>query len=362
MSERIIFHVDVNSAFVSWSSIQLLNNGAKIDYRTVPSVAAKNINVRGSIVTSKSIPAKQYGIITGEPTLFAVRKCPNLVILPLDFDWYRTCSSNMMGICRKYSSIVQPFSIDECFIDMSDFPYDGRHMVEIAYNLKDEIRDTLGFTVNVGVGPNKLLAKMASDMSGPDQVHRLCDDNFKMFLWGLDVQKLFFCGPKSADRLRSNGIMTIGDLACTPLEYVQQIIGQKFGAVLWQYANGIDESPVVTDVRKRKSLSHAHTLEHDAMTYNEVLIALQDVVREASKRLDAEGVKARLFSVSLRSNAFEIVSKQHKEDVAVNGYDDIYRCCVELTKQIYIVGVPIRQVGVGIGCFEEIDELSEGEE
>jgi DNA polymerase-4 len=352
MTDRVIFHVDVNSAFVSWSSLKLLMEGSTVDYRMVPSIAAKNMDRRGSIVTSKSVSAKKYGIVTGEPTSFAIRKCPGLVVLPLDFDWYRNCSSRMMSVCRAYSEVVQPFSIDECFIDMSDFDYSVHSKLEVAYQLKNQIKSELGFTVNVGVGPNKLLAKMASDMDGPDKVHYLHKDNLEFFLWDLDVQKLFFCGPKSADKLRTNGILTIGDLAKSHIERIQEIVGEKFGTVLWQYANGIDDSPVVTEVRKRKSLSHAHTLEYDAMTLNDVLKALRNLCDDVCLRLRNENTRCRLVYVSLRSNMFVTWSKQRKVSNWISSSDDIYAVAAKLVEEIYQSGVPIRQVGVGVGSFE----------
>ena len=352
MSERIIFHIDVNSAFVSWSSVKLLLSGCKIDYRTVPSIAAKNMSKRGSIVAAKSIPAKSFGIVTGEPTSFAVRKCPGLVVLPLDFEWYRKCSADMMNICYKYSNVIQQFSIDECFIDMSNFNYQGRNKIEVAYQLKNEIKSELGFTVNVGIGSNKLLAKMASDMEKPDKVHYLHEGNFKQFLWHLDVQELFFCGPKSSEKLRACGIYTIGDLANSSMEDVQRIIGQKFGTVLWLYANGIDDSPVVTEVRKRKSISHAHTLEYDVNCLDNLLMALREVSDEVVRRLILENERAKLVFVNLRKSNFETLSKQHKEDVWINTEDALFESAVRLVKQIYQDGVEIRQVGVGVSCFE----------
>lgn len=347
-----VVDIDVNSAFVFWSSVKLLLSGANIDYRKVPSIAAKNMAKRGSIVAAKSIPAKAFGIVAGEPTFFAMRKCPGLVVLPLDFEWYRKCSADMMAICASYSDVIQQFSIDECFIDMTNFPYGEKNKIEVAYQLKDEIKSELGFTVNVGIGPNKLLAKMASDMSKPDKVHYLHEGNFRQFLWHLDVQELFFCGPKSSEKLRACGIYTIGDLAKSHMEDVQRIIGQKFGTVLWRYANGIDDSPVVTEVRKRKSISHARTLEEDVTTLDAVLDALREVSDEVARRLVIENERAKLVFVSLRKSDFDTFSKQHKESSWIKTSDEIYEAAVRLVHQMYKEGMQIRQIGVGVGAFE----------
>ena len=356
MSDRIIFHVDVNSAFVSWSAVKLLQHGAKTDYRLVPSIAAKNMDKRGSIVAAKSIPAKVYGIETGEPTLFAVRKCPGLAVLPLDLEWYKECSKNMMNICAGYSSAIQQFSIDECFIDMTNFDYHDKDKIEIAYQLKDEIRSKLGFTVNVGIGPNKVLAKMASDMSKPDKVHYLHEGNFRQFLWGKDVQDLFFCGPKSAAKLRTYDIHTIGELAKTPLEDVRSILGNKFGNMLWSYANGIDDSDVVTEERQRKSLSHAKTLDKDVRTLSEVVDDVKELCERLSRELKTEGKTAKLVQVSLKTREFMMLSKQHTCDDHISGTNDILDEAIRLMSLIWPEDTMIRQIGVGVGSLHDIKQ------
>ena len=168
--DRIIFHIDVNSAFLSWTAVQRLGRGETLDIRTVPSVVSGDPNDRRSIVTAKSIPAKKYGINTAEPVSMAIRKCPNLIVVGGDWEWYKKCSEAFIAICRTFSPVLQQFSIDECFIDMTGRT-DIKHAVDVAGKLRDEIKTRLGFTVNVGVGSNKLLAKMASDFEKPDKVH-----------------------------------------------------------------------------------------------------------------------------------------------------------------------------------------------
>ena len=168
---RIIFHIDVNSAFLSWSAVKRVQEGLP-DLRLVPSVVSGDPSDRRSIVTAASMPAKKLGIKTAEPVSMSLRKVPDLVIVQGDWEWYRRCSEGFIGICRRYSPILQQFSIDECFLDMSGC-CEGRDPVAVATQLKDEIKTQLGFTVNVGVGSNKLLAKMASDFEKPDKVHTL---------------------------------------------------------------------------------------------------------------------------------------------------------------------------------------------
>ena len=158
---RVIFHIDVNSAFLSWTAVKLVMEGGQ-DIRQVPSVVSGDPSDRRSIIAAASMPAKKLGIRAAMPVTMALRKCPQLVIVRGDWEWYKRCSEGFIAICRSYSPVLQQFSIDECFIDMS-LRLGSQDPVEIATRLKDEIKSRLGFTVNVGVGPNKLLAKMASD-------------------------------------------------------------------------------------------------------------------------------------------------------------------------------------------------------
>ena len=168
---RIIFHIDVNSAFLSWSAVKLVKEG-QADIRLIPSVVSGDPSDRRSIITAASIPAKKLGIKTAQPVSMALRTCPGLVIVRGEWEWYKRCSEGFISICRSYSPVLQQFSIDECFIDMS-LRCTRENAVSVATRLKDQVKGTLGFTVNVGIGSNKLLAKMASDFEKPDKVHTL---------------------------------------------------------------------------------------------------------------------------------------------------------------------------------------------
>ena len=186
--DRVVFHIDVNSAFVSWSAVKILSEGGQ-DIRLVPSVVSGDPSDRRSIVTAKSIPCKKFGINTAEPVSMALRKCPGLVIVRGDWEWYKRCSNNFIAICRTYSPILQQFSVDECFIEMTG-RLEGKDPVAVAHQLREEIKARLGFTVNVGVGSNKLLAKMASDFEKPDKVHTLWSSEVQEKMWPLQVRDL----------------------------------------------------------------------------------------------------------------------------------------------------------------------------
>ena len=170
--ERLIFHVDVNSAFLSWEAAKRVKMGLP-DLRDIPSCIGGDPSKRTGIVVAKSIPAKKYGIQTGEPMAMAFRKCPNLVAVPSDFELYDKCSRAFKKICGSYAPVMESFSIDEVFLDMTGASYIYPDPVATAHELKDKIRTELGFTVNIGISTNKLLAKMASDFEKPDKVHTL---------------------------------------------------------------------------------------------------------------------------------------------------------------------------------------------
>ena len=244
----IIFHVDVNSAFLSWTAVKRLKeNPDSVDLRTIPSVIGGDVKTRHGIVTAKSIPAKKYGIQTAEPINSALQKCPKLVVVPSDFKTYREYSHAFIDILKTYSEVLEQVSIDEAYLDVTalediypspDFP------LNVAKMIRDEIRDNLGFTVNVGISSNKLLAKMASDFTNPDKTHTLFPSEIKEKMWPLDIGDLYGCGKKTAEKLRSVGIRTIGDVASYSEEMLTSLLGEKTGEYIYRSANGIGSETV----------------------------------------------------------------------------------------------------------------------
>lgn len=225
-TERLIFHIDVNSAFLSWESARRVNQGLP-DLREIPSCVGGDPKKRTGIVVAKSIPAKKYGIQTGEPVAMALRKCPNLVIVPSDFELYDKCSRAFKAICASFAPVMESFSIDEVFLDMTGTSLIYPDPVAAAYELKDKIHSELGFTVNVGISTNKLLAKMASDFQKPDRVHTLFPDEISEKMWPLPIRNLLFLGKASEQKLLNQGIRTIGDLARERETNVQLWLGEK---------------------------------------------------------------------------------------------------------------------------------------
>ncbi|WP_194608035.1 DNA polymerase Y family protein [Clostridium vitabionis] len=320
MAERVIFHVDVNSAFLSWTSVKRLEHGES-DLRDIPAVIGGDPGKRTSIVTAKSIPAKKLGIRTGEPVSMALRKCPDLVIVPSDFAWYRECSRRFIAACRNYSPDLEQFSIDECFLDMSGMRRIFPDLLAAAGKLKDEIRDTLGFTVNVGVGSNKLLAKMASDFEKPDKVHTLFTKEIPAKLWPLPVPELLFVGRASAELLARNGIRTIGDLASADTAYLAGLVGRKAAEQYHAYANGIDDAPVQSAPPEAKGFSVSTTTEEDVTERAEAHAILKDLADSVASRMRRAGYRAYGVSVQIRAGDYSVRVNRSRQTKLENPTD-----------------------------------------
>lgn len=344
MAERVIFHIDVNSAFLSWTSVARLKIG-KSDLRTVPSVISGDPDKRTSVVLAKSVPAKKYGIKTGEPVSAALRKCPGLVTAPPDFRLYSKYSADLMNICRDYTPCLEKFSIDECFLDMSGTENIYPDILSVAHEIKNRIKNELGFTVNVGVGSNKLLAKMASDFEKPDKVHTLFSEEIETKMWPLPVSDLLFLGRATAQKLEKISIKTIGELAVADIKTLKVTVGGKAGEQLHDYANGIDDSPVDDSPREVKSYGHSITVEEDVTdlkTARSLLLSLTDA---AASRMRTGGCKAYNISVNIRDSSFKNRSHQRALNSPTDVTQDIYAVVKSLFAEIWH-GEPLRLLGV----------------
>ena len=344
---KLVFHIDVNSAFLSWEAARRVRLGED-DIRLIPSAIGGDREKRTGVILAKSIPAKNFGIKTGEPVAMALRKCPDLFLARPDFRLYEQCSRAFMDICREYTPVVEKYSIDECFLDMS-----GTHRlypdpIAIAHTIKDQIRDTLGFTVNVGIGDNKILAKMASDFEKPDKVHTLYRHEIPRKMWPLPVRELFSVGASTAEKLERARIRTIGDLANTPLDRVQRIVGVKMGKQIHDFANGLDDAPVLSAHEEAKGYSISTTLEEDVVATEQahkVLLALTDSV---TARMRADSVKAYCVAVSIRSNDFKTRSHQRKLMDATDISKEVYQISKQLFSELWDGHTPLRLLGVAL--------------
>lgn len=344
--ERLIFHVDVNSAFLSWEAARRVKEGLP-DLREIPSCIGGDPKSRRGIVVAKSIPAKKYGVTTGEPVSMALRKCPELVCVPGDFALFETCSRAFKKICASYAPVMESFSIDEVFLDMSGTEKIYPDPVKLAHEIKDRIREELGFTVNIGIGTNKLLAKMASDFEKPDKVHTLFPAEIPTKMWPLPVRDLLFLGKASEQKLIKAGIKTIGEMARYPETEIQRLLGEKTGHQLYEYANGRDDSPVRGEREEAKGYSAETTTEEDIVTYEQafsLLLAQCDVV---AARMRKDGKKCSCVSVTYRMLDFRTRSHQKKLGNPTDVTEEIF---VQVKNLLYECWQcqPLRLIGVAL--------------
>ncbi len=344
--DRIIFHIDVNSAFLSWTAVKMMREG-KPDIRLVPSVVSGDPNDRRSIITAASIPAKKLGIKTAQPVSMALRTYPQLVIVGGDWTWYKHCSESFISICRSYSPVLQQFSIDECFIDMS-FRCKPENAVAVATRLKDQVRDTLGFTVNVGIGSNKLLAKMASDFEKPDKVHTLWENEVQEKMWPLGVRDLLWVGKKTEERLTAYGIHTIGQLAGLDMGLLTRLVGQKFAQQLHENANGRDDSQVETERAEAKSVSAERTFSRDYSDPKDIDRALFNVACIVAHRIRRHDFRASTVSMFIKYKDFSVAQKQTSLDQPTDVTAVILNEARRMLAEVWDGITPIRQVGLGV--------------
>lgn len=354
---RLVFHVDVNSAFLSWEATRRLKEGAEDDLRLVPSAVGGDREKRTGVILAKSIPAKKYGIKTGEPVAAALRKCPHLVLVRPDFRLYERSSRAFMDICRAYAPVVEKYSIDECFLDMSDTERVYPDPVATANEIRCKIRDELGFTVNIGVGSNKLLAKMAGDFEKPDRVHTLFADEIPSKMWSLSVRELLGVGRATTERLEMANIKTIGALAHADPKWLCDYMGQKMGEHLHRYANGLDDSPVLAEPERAKGYSNSITLEEDVVSVDGAHKILLELADSVASRMRADGARAYCVSVTIRGNDFRDKSHQRRLDTATDITDEIYDVSKLLFAELWDRRTPLRLMGLSLTSLSH-----EGEE
>ncbi|MGN0205333.1 MAG: DNA polymerase IV [Coprococcus sp.] len=343
--EKIIFHIDVNSAYLSWTAIKRLREGEKVDLRTIPAVVGGDMSKRHGVVLAKSIPAARFGIKTGEPITDALRKCASLTLVPPEHHYYSQCSHQLLQLLGRFSPSISQYSIDECFIEYAPVPGDDGDYVKAARIIKDTIRDELGFTVNIGISVNRLLAKMASDFEKPDKVHTLFPAEIPAKMWPLPVRDLFMVGRSSAARLELLGIRTIGDLAHTDPVILESHL-KSHGRTIWEYANGIETTHI--DARTKtdnKGIGNSTTLSSDVTTEETAQRVLLELAESVAGRLRKANMLAGMVSVEIKYSTFENVSHQMQLTTPSQSTQTIYEASTRLFRELWN-GTPVRLLGI----------------
>ena len=345
--ERLILHIDVNNAFLSWTAVDRLKRGESIDIRTIPAVIGGEENERKGIVLAKSQLAKQFGIKTGEPLYFARKKCPQIQVFPSNFTVYQEYSRAMIEIFKQYTDKIQQFSIDECFLDLTQFMMEGESIEHKAEQISKNIKETLGLTVNIGIAHNKVLAKMASDFEKPDKVHTLFPEEIPVKMWPLPVRDLLFLGKSSEKKLKEAGIRTIGDLAHEKKPKIQALLGEKAGQQLYRYARGLDDSPVKMKPDEAKGFSLETTFNDDLVSMEQALPILLEQCDVLAARMRRKKKKCTCISVTFRTLDFQNRSHQMKLKNATDITDEIYFHARKLFEESWR-GQPLRLLGVSL--------------
>ena len=342
---RVIFHVDVNSAFLSWEAVyRLYHLGGKVDLRTQVAAVGGDMAMRHGIILAKSIPAKKYHIQTGETILEAKQKCPDLLLVPPNYSLYEQCSKAFMEVLLQYSPDVEQYSVDEAFIDMSGTDKLWGDPVTAANRIRSQIKEELGFTVNIGVSENKLLAKMASDFQKPDRVHTLWREEIPAKMWPLPVSNLFFVGRSTARKLHTLGIDTIGELAA-PDPYILKSHLKKHGEIIWAFANGIDVSVVQSQPPANKGYGNSTTIAFDVCDSSTAKLVLLALAETVGARLREAHVRAEVIAVGIKDFELHYASHQMTLPNATNITLEIHRCACQLFEQLWD-GTPIRHLGI----------------
>lgn len=350
--EQLIFHVDVNSAFLSWESVYRMTKlGETRDLREEICAVGGDESKRRGIILAKSNAAKAFGVLTGESIAEAKRKCPQLELVPARYGWYRTCSEAFMKILREYSPLVEQYSIDEAFMDMTGTEKLFGAPVEAANRIRERIYRELGFTVNIGISCNKLLAKMASDFKKPNLVHTLFPWEMEKKMWPLSVRELFFVGKATEQRLSDMGIHTIGELARMDREIVVGHL-KKHGEVIWNFANGRADGLIEAEQPDNKGYGNSTTIAFDVTDVRTARLILLSLAETVGARLRKHQVKAEVVSISIKDTGLKTQGHQMQLASATDITDEIYRAACRLFDELWD-GSPIRLLGIHTGRIRE---------
>ncbi|OUN33478.1 Y-family DNA polymerase [Lachnoclostridium sp. An76] len=340
----IIFHIDVNSAYLSWTAVEQLKNGSAVDLREIPAIIGGDQKSRHGVVLAKSPAAKQYGIRTGEPVANAFRKCPDLVMYPPDHKMYREKSRLLMEYLRTFTKEIEQVSVDECYMDFTSIAGRYHSPVDGALEIKDGIKERFGFTVNIGISTNKLLAKMASDFRKPDRIHTLFPEEIRVKMWPLPIGELYMAGKSSVETLKKLEINTIGDLAQADPELIALHL-KSHGKMLWEFANGRGRDVVQAEPEEAKGIGNSTTLRADAETEEEVYAVFGELAQSVGRRLKKAGKKAGMVSMEIKYHDFRTISHQMQLEKPSNDPELLKDTAYSLFLEVWS-GEPVRLLGI----------------
>lgn len=344
MDKQVIFHIDINNAFLSWTAVKLLNEGYEKDIRTIPSIIGGDEEKRHGIVLAKSPIAKKYGIKTAETIYNAKKKCPNLEVFPPDMEYYHKMSNKFFKHLEKYTPNIEKLSVDECFMDMSNSSLLYDDLILLAYQIKEEVHRLYGFTVNIGISSSKICAKMASDMEKPNKVHTLFPDEIERKMWILPVDDLYMVGKHAAAKLHDIGINTIGELARTDEKFLIKIFN-KHGSTMWNYANGRSDEFFTKGEEKTKCISTSQTFSTDIGEKNKLLQILFQQVDSLCKDLRKQKLYTNTIAITYKTAEFISYSKQMTLSTVTNSTEEISKYISNLLDQSW-KNEKLRNIGI----------------
>ena len=323
---------------------------SSVEEKRHPELAGKPVVVGGEgdptkrgVVSTASYEAREFGIHSAMPLRTAYKLCPEAIFLPVDYEEYSRVSGEIKGLLKAFTPIIEDVGIDEAFLDISTI---DRPSGEIAREIKKRIKDETGLTCSIGIAPNKLLAKMASDMQKPDGLTVIMEDDIQSRIWPLSVRKLWGVGPKTEAYLKEMGIQTVGDLASLSMDRMIEEFGQSYGSYLYEASRGIDESPLVTHWEP-KSISRENTFQRDVDNWQVIAKTLAELAKEVVINMKEEGYQGRTVSLKIRFNDFKTYTRaktlsrhtDSEEEIRKAAFDCLGR--IELKKKVRLIGVRV---------------------
>ena len=345
--ERIILHSDCNSFY---ASVECLHHP---EIREKPVAVGGDIEQRHGIILAKNQLAKQFHVSTGEAIWRAKQKCPELIVLPPNFPLYLRFSRLARDIYLDYSNRVEPFGLDEAWLDITSSENQKDKGERTAHEIRKRIREELGITVSIGVSYNKIFAKLGSDYRKPDAVTMITKENYRQIAWPLPVSDLLYVGPATKRKLNGFGVHTIGELAQTPVEILRSKFG-KIGDILWCFSNGLDSSPVA-DFQNQpvvKSIGNSTTAPRDLERDEDVKMILYVLADSVARRLREQGLKGRTIHISIRDNSLFSFTRQKTLGFYTNLTEEIAGEALSLFREHYQWKRPVRSIGISVSDLE----------